>query len=75
MTIHGVAEIGEGSNVTTILDRRQAIDLAIRDARPDDVVVIAGKGHERGQESDGVITPFDDRDVARDSLRAMFERN
>lgn len=70
-----VAEIGEGSNVTTILDRRQAIDLAIRDARPDDVVVIAGKGHERGQESDGVITPFDDRDVARDSLRAMFERN
>jgi UDP-N-acetylmuramoyl-L-alanyl-D-glutamate--2,6-diaminopimelate ligase len=33
--------------------------------------VIAGKGHEPGQEIAGRITPFDDRDVARDALRAL----
>ena len=38
---------------------------------PGDVVVIAGKGHERGQEIAGRITPFDDRDVAREALRAL----
>jgi UDP-N-acetylmuramoyl-L-alanyl-D-glutamate--2,6-diaminopimelate ligase len=33
------------------------------------VVVIAGKGHEQGQEARGVVTPFDDREVAREALR------
>jgi UDP-N-acetylmuramoyl-L-alanyl-D-glutamate--2,6-diaminopimelate ligase len=36
------------------------------------VVIIAGKGHERGQERDGVITPFDDREVARDVLGGVL---
>jgi UDP-N-acetylmuramoyl-L-alanyl-D-glutamate--2,6-diaminopimelate ligase len=49
-------------------DRRAAIDLAVRRARPGDVVLIAGKGHESGQERGGVMTPFDDRDVARKAL-------
>ena len=38
-------------------------------AEDGDVVVIAGKGHEQGQDVGGVVTPFDDRDVARVALR------
>ena len=49
-------------------DRRAAIAWAIARGGPGDVVVIAGKGHEQGQERDGVVTPFDDRDVARSAL-------
>ena len=51
-------------------DRRRAITLATELARSGDVVVVAGKGHERGQERNGVISPFDDRDVAREALGA-----
>jgi len=50
-------------------DRRAAIAKAIAVAESSDVVLIAGKGHERGQEVAGRILPFDDRDVARDILR------
>ena len=49
-------------------DRRAAIALAVRAARPGDVVVVAGKGHETGQEVHGVTTPFDDRTVLRQVL-------
>jgi UDP-N-acetylmuramoyl-L-alanyl-D-glutamate--2,6-diaminopimelate ligase len=49
-------------------DRRAAIALAVRAARPGDAVVVAGKGHETGQETDGVVTLFDDRHVLRDLL-------
>ena len=54
------------------LDRRPR-DPRTRSARPgpDDVVVIAGKGHEPGQEIAGVVTPFDDRVVAREELEAL----
>ena len=52
------------------LDRRAAIERAIELAEPGDVVLIAGKGHELGQEVAGRITPFDDREVARQVLRA-----
>lgn len=44
-----------------ISDRRTAIDYAVSKAEAGDVVVILGKGHETGQESEGEITPFDDR--------------
>ena len=53
------------------LDRRAAIARAIELAREGDVVLIAGKGHEQGQEIAGVKHPFDDREVARDVLRAL----
>ncbi len=53
------------------LDRRAAIARAIELAEPGDVVVIAGKGHERGQEISGRIVPFDDREVASEALRAL----
>jgi UDP-N-acetylmuramoyl-L-alanyl-D-glutamate--2,6-diaminopimelate ligase len=46
-------------------DRAAAIRQAVDGARPGDVVVIAGKGHERYQEVGGVRRPFDDREVAR----------
>jgi UDP-N-acetylmuramoyl-L-alanyl-D-glutamate--2,6-diaminopimelate ligase len=53
------------------LDRRVAIESAVDQAREGDVLVIAGKGHEPGQEVAGEIHPFDDRDVAREALRAV----
>jgi UDP-N-acetylmuramoyl-L-alanyl-D-glutamate--2,6-diaminopimelate ligase len=51
-------------------DRRAAIRLALREAAAGDVVIVAGKGHERVQElRDGTI-PFDDRAVVREELAA-----
>jgi UDP-N-acetylmuramoyl-L-alanyl-D-glutamate--2,6-diaminopimelate ligase len=52
-------------------DRRTAIARAIESAREGDVVLIAGKGNEQGQEIAGTVYPFDDRDVARELLRAL----
>jgi UDP-N-acetylmuramoyl-L-alanyl-D-glutamate--2,6-diaminopimelate ligase len=46
-------------------DREAAIALALDWAGPGDVVVVAGKGHETGQETAGVVVPFDDREVTR----------
>lgn len=48
--------------------RREAIRLAVSLARAGDAVVVAGKGHETGQEIDGTVYPFDDRDVLREEL-------
>jgi UDP-N-acetylmuramoyl-L-alanyl-D-glutamate--2,6-diaminopimelate ligase len=54
-----------------IVDRREAIERAVALARPGDVVVVAGKGHEQGQEFEGGRkVPFDDVTVAREALRA-----
>ncbi len=66
--------VSDPINVEVIEDRREAIAAAIAVARPGDVVVIAGKGHESGQERDGAITPFDDRAVAREALRSISRR-
>ncbi len=52
-------------------DRRAAIAKAIEQARDRDVVVIAGKGHEQGQELADRKIPFDDREVAREALRQL----
>jgi UDP-N-acetylmuramoyl-L-alanyl-D-glutamate--2,6-diaminopimelate ligase len=60
---------GAGTGVEIDPDRRTAIHRAVSLAGPGDVVVIAGKGHEQGQEAAGVVTPFDDREVAREALR------
>jgi len=49
-------------------DRAAAIERAIGVAQPGDVVVVAGKGHETTQEVDGMLLPFDDREVARAAL-------
>jgi UDP-N-acetylmuramoyl-L-alanyl-D-glutamate--2,6-diaminopimelate ligase len=50
-----------GAEPLMVDGRRTAIDAAVREARPGDVVAVLGKGHETGQEVIGVITPFDDR--------------
>ena len=65
-----VAEIEAGADgqYAVELDRRRAIEQAIIMAQPGDVVVIAGKGHEQGQDVAGVVSPFDDREVAREVL-------
>ena len=47
-------------------DRRYAIAFAIEHAEPDDIVLIAGKGHEQGQIIMGRVLPFDDVEVARE---------
>ncbi len=61
----------QGHRVRPIADRRAAIEETIACARRGDVVVIAGKGHEQGQEfAGGVKLPFDDVLVAREALRA-----
>ncbi|MEI7760051.1 MAG: UDP-N-acetylmuramoyl-L-alanyl-D-glutamate--2,6-diaminopimelate ligase [Thermoleophilia bacterium] len=61
---------GAGMSVEIDPDRKSAIRRAVSLAGVGDVVVIAGKGHEQGQETAGVIEPFDDRVVAREALRA-----
>jgi UDP-N-acetylmuramoyl-L-alanyl-D-glutamate--2,6-diaminopimelate ligase len=61
----------EAFHVKREVDRRAAIEQAIAQAEPGDVVVIAGKGHEQGQEfAGGRKEPFDDVAVARAALRA-----
>lgn len=60
-----------GAVYSVIPDRREAIEAAMKEAAPGDVVVIAGKGHETGQEINGRITPFDDRLVATEALRSL----
>jgi UDP-N-acetylmuramoyl-L-alanyl-D-glutamate--2,6-diaminopimelate ligase len=62
---------GTGAGAVREVDRRRAIELALGEAGPGDVVVIAGKGHEQGQEFEGGRKePFDDVTVAREALRA-----
>nr|HQV20411.1 UDP-N-acetylmuramoyl-L-alanyl-D-glutamate--2,6-diaminopimelate ligase [Gordonia sp. (in: high G+C Gram-positive bacteria)] len=52
-------------------DRREAIAAAVTWARPGDIVVVAGKGHETGQEIAGVKHPFDDRVELASALDAL----
>ena len=52
-------------------ERREAIRLALSEAEPGDIVVIAGKGHETGQEFADRTIPFDDRVVAREELESV----
>ncbi len=71
-----VAEVAAGAEAApeleVVVDRRAAIALALGRARAGDTVVIAGKGHEQGQEfADGRKLPFDDREVAREELRRL----
>ncbi|MBW3607005.1 MAG: UDP-N-acetylmuramoyl-L-alanyl-D-glutamate--2,6-diaminopimelate ligase [Actinobacteria bacterium] len=68
-----LAGIEDRSATETIVDRHAAIERAIALAEAGDVVVIAGKGHEQGQEfADGRKLPFDDVRVAREALRARL---
>ncbi len=71
-----VAEVAAGvpavcrDRAVQCVDRREAIGMAIRTARPGDVIVIAGKGHEDYQIIGREKRPFDDRAIAREALQA-----
>jgi UDP-N-acetylmuramoyl-L-alanyl-D-glutamate--2,6-diaminopimelate ligase len=65
------AERGE---IVEVGDRRAAIETAVARAEPADVVVIAGKGHETGQEISGVVHPFSDHDELRAAIWARLEK-
>ena len=68
-----IAEILEGAGAEADVepDRREAIAKAVAAAGEGDVVVIAGKGHEQGQQFANRTIPFDDREVAREALRRL----
>lgn len=66
--LKGAHEAGSSAHIVEIGARDAAISYAIQEARTGDCVIILGKGHETGQEVAGVITHFDDREVAREAL-------
>jgi UDP-N-acetylmuramoyl-L-alanyl-D-glutamate--2,6-diaminopimelate ligase len=70
--MRGATPEGRQSNadVQTVIDRHDAIDQAVANASTGDVVLIAGKGHEKYQEIGGDTLPFDDVAVARAALEA-----
>ena len=63
----------EATNIQAEADRAAAIATALANASAGDVVVIAGKGHEKGQEIAGRTYPFDDVDVATKALRRIMQ--
>jgi UDP-N-acetylmuramoyl-L-alanyl-D-glutamate--2,6-diaminopimelate ligase len=71
--LDGAMEVAseQRGEVIVELDRLTAIQIAVSRARAGDVVVVAGKGHEQGQEVGGVVYPFDDRTVLRAALAAL----
>ena len=62
------------AHTVEIGDRRTAIEHAVEWARPGDVVLVAGKGHEKGQTAAGFTRPFDDRDELAAALDALRSR-
>nr|WP_265861653.1 UDP-N-acetylmuramoyl-L-alanyl-D-glutamate--2,6-diaminopimelate ligase [Streptomyces sp. SKN60] len=66
----GAAEVPAAERGTVLVDadRAAAIAAAVARAEPGDTVLVAGKGHEQGQEAGGVVRPFDDRLVLREAI-------
>jgi UDP-N-acetylmuramoyl-L-alanyl-D-glutamate--2,6-diaminopimelate ligase len=59
------------AQIHEVAGRREALAAAVALARPGDTLLVAGKGHETGQEVAGTVHPFDDRDVLREVLAAL----
>jgi UDP-N-acetylmuramoyl-L-alanyl-D-glutamate--2,6-diaminopimelate ligase len=59
----------ERGEVLLFEDRAAAVAAAVGRARPGDTVLVAGKGHEQGQDIAGVVRPFDDRQVLREAIQ------
>ncbi len=55
----------------SIADRKEAIKTAVSFSKPDDILLIAGKGHEKYQEIKGVKYPFDDKSVLKEIFEMM----
>ncbi|MFF8509308.1 UDP-N-acetylmuramoyl-L-alanyl-D-glutamate--2,6-diaminopimelate ligase [Streptomyces sp. NPDC015492] len=66
----GAAEVPaeDRGDVLVLADRAAAVAAAVARAQPGDTVLVAGKGHEQGQEIAGVVRPFDDRQVLREAI-------
>ncbi|MGW0467292.1 UDP-N-acetylmuramoyl-L-alanyl-D-glutamate--2,6-diaminopimelate ligase [Streptomyces sp. NPDC003027] len=73
----GAAEVPahERGEVAVFEDRAAAIAAAVARARPGDTVLIAGKGHEQGQDIAGVVRPFDDRQVLREAIERSLKNS
>lgn len=65
----GARRAGEGASWRVVPDRREAIETAVGEAGSGDIVVIAGKGHERGQIFADRVVPFDDVEEAKKAIR------
>jgi UDP-N-acetylmuramoyl-L-alanyl-D-glutamate--2,6-diaminopimelate ligase len=52
----------------TIVDRKQAIEEAVKIAKPEDIILVAGKGHEKYQDINGVKYPFDDKQILQNAF-------
>lgn len=63
--------IPTGADYICIVDRREAIAYALRNARPGDVIILAGKGHETEQIFKDRVVPFDEREIVREILADM----
>jgi UDP-N-acetylmuramoyl-L-alanyl-D-glutamate--2,6-diaminopimelate ligase len=75
--MRGIPAGGQGSrtpDVRTVVDRREAIERAVEQAGPGDVVLIAGKGHEKYQQIGDRVLPFDDGAIAREALARRRRR-
>jgi UDP-N-acetylmuramoyl-L-alanyl-D-glutamate--2,6-diaminopimelate ligase len=60
-----------GKKAVTIIDRAEAIRTACMLAQPGDIILVAGKGHEKYQDIKGVKTPFDDMEVLSTNLKQI----
>jgi UDP-N-acetylmuramyl-tripeptide synthetase len=67
----GLNEINHIANVQVCVDRKEAIETAVKHAQPNDVILIAGKGHEDYQEIAGIKHPFSDQLVAKQALEQL----
>ncbi|MFI6757806.1 UDP-N-acetylmuramoyl-L-alanyl-D-glutamate--2,6-diaminopimelate ligase [Micromonospora sp. NPDC050417] len=70
--VEGALTVTDGAQIIELAGRRAAIDEAVRLAEPGDVIALLGKGHERGQEVDGQVFPFDDNVELAAALTARF---
>jgi UDP-N-acetylmuramoyl-L-alanyl-D-glutamate--2,6-diaminopimelate ligase len=66
---------GRSPDIRSIVDRREAIELAVEVSEPGDLVLIAGKGHEKYQQIGDRVLPFDDGAVARAALARRRKRS
>ncbi|MFD7440441.1 UDP-N-acetylmuramoyl-L-alanyl-D-glutamate--2,6-diaminopimelate ligase [Streptomyces sp. NPDC059909] len=73
----GAAEVPahERGEVQVFEDRAAAIAAAVARAEPGDTVLVAGKGHEQGQDIAGVVRPFDDRQVLREAIELRYKNS
>ncbi|MEV6315080.1 UDP-N-acetylmuramoyl-L-alanyl-D-glutamate--2,6-diaminopimelate ligase [Streptomyces sp. NPDC051776] len=71
--LSGAAEVPVHERGTVLIeeDRAAAIAAAVARAEPGDTVLVAGKGHEQGQDIAGVVRPFDDRQVLREAIESV----